>query len=278
MGEGKAPLPERRRLAAERTAARKAAASRRQNRQYWIVGGITIVLVVVAVLAGAAFLGGGDDDEDTDLPVATVDPNDPVAPVLVRFQSGECPQPAGSQEWRAVQASLSTPAAQASAEAQLAAWDQQCGLGQAMPDQGRGHIPEGEEHVPYNSNPPTSGPHYGYTAPWGVSREPIPPEVQVHNLEHGGVLLQYNCDCPDAIALLERFANPDTGYPTKVIAAPNPTMPTEIAFTAWGRIWTMSAAELSEARVSAFLEGYVDRGPEFIPSETEQLEAWREGN
>src|SRR5262245_19903730 len=47
-------------------------------------------------------------------------------------------------------------------------------------------------HGPYNSNPPTSGWHYGGgTAPWGVQPQPIPDELTVHNLEHGGVLIHY---------------------------------------------------------------------------------------
>jgi hypothetical protein len=46
-------------------------------------------------------------------------------------------------------------------------------------------------HKPYNTDPPTSGPHVGSLAPWGVSQEPIPDELQVHNLEDGGVAIQY---------------------------------------------------------------------------------------
>ena len=43
-------------------------------------------------------------------------------------------------------------------------------------------------HGPYNSNPPTSGWHYGGgTAPWGVQTQPVADELSVHNLEHGGV-------------------------------------------------------------------------------------------
>ena len=31
-----------------------------------------------------------------------------------------------------------------------------------------------EKHEPYNSNPPTSGPHVNNKAPWGVSKEILP--------------------------------------------------------------------------------------------------------
>ncbi|MDP9365406.1 MAG: DUF3105 domain-containing protein [Chloroflexota bacterium] len=147
----------------------------------------------------------------------------------------------------------------------------------ALPLSGE-HIERGEAHPPYNSSPPTSGPHIGAeVAPWGVHGAPIEDEVQVHNLEHGGVMLQYACTCPEAVALLEAVADPATGYPNLLIAAPYPEMEAEVALTAWGRIWTMEAEELTEERVRAFVEAYVNQGPEQIPGETAILEEWRAG-
>ena len=58
-----------------------------------------------------------------------------------------------------------------------------------LPIQDPIHIQPGQPHERYNSLPPTSGPHYPFTAPWGISSEPIPEELQVHNLEHGGVFI-----------------------------------------------------------------------------------------
>ena len=78
--------------------------------------------------------------------------------------------------------------------------------GSRCPDQGNLHIQlETDAHVPYNSNPPTSGPHLPYIAPWGVHTEPISKELQVHNLEDGGVMVQYNCPsgCPDLVEKLK---------------------------------------------------------------------------
>src|SRR5437762_3358493 len=75
--------------------------------------------------------------------------------------------------------------------------------GVAMPDQGNLHIAAADApHEAYNSDPPTSGPHLPYIAPWGVHTRPIPPPLQVHNLEDGGVLIQYNCECPDLVERL----------------------------------------------------------------------------
>src|ERR1051325_9368984 len=72
--------------------------------------------------------------------------------------------------------------------------------GTKMPDQGNLHLAsETTAHEPYNSDPPTSGPHLPYVAPWGVHTRPIPLELQVHNLEDGGVVVQYNCTCPELV-------------------------------------------------------------------------------
>src|SRR5262245_44426724 len=60
--------------------------------------------------------------------------------------------------------------------------------GTRYPDQGNRHIQTvTDPHEPYNSDPPTSGSHLPYIAPWGIHTRPIPRELQVHNLEDGGV-------------------------------------------------------------------------------------------
>src|SRR5215475_13168403 len=70
--------------------------------------------------------------------------------------------------------------------------------GVEFPDQGNLHIQtENEPHVPYNSDPPTSGPHLPYIAPWGVHNVPIVRELQVHNLEDGGVVVNYKPECTE---------------------------------------------------------------------------------
>lgn len=58
-----------------------------------------------------------------------------------------------------------------------------------------------EPHGPYNSAPPSSGPHFGGIAEWTLHDDPVPPELFVHNLEDGGVVLAYDCPdgCPDVV-------------------------------------------------------------------------------
>jgi YVTN family beta-propeller protein len=101
-----------------------------------------------------------------------------------------------------------------------------------------------EPHAPYSSDPPTSGPRLPYLADWGVHRLPVPPELQAHNLEHGGVAIQYNCPeaCPDLAAELEGIAR-ERDF---VLVAPYPRMEARIALTAWGRIETLDGFDREE--------------------------------
>lgn len=124
--------------------------------------------------------------------------------------------------------------------------------GLAMPDLGNQHI-DYPEKAAYNSYPPTSGPHYETLARWGVHTEPIPNELQVHNLEDGGVMVQYNCPegCEELVAQLTDIVE---RYHSNVILAPYPGMESRIALTAWGRIDTFETFD--EGRIVKFIEAY----------------------
>jgi hypothetical protein len=129
------------------------------------------------------------------------------------------------------------------------------------------HVPEGTTVTDYSTDPPTSGRHWGSVAPWGVHSEPVPNELQVHNLEHGGIVMQYNCeDCPEIQAELERIAE---SCSVKLLTAPRPGMEHTIAVTAWERILTMETLDVE--RINSFIDAYADRGPERLPSESQ---AW----
>ena len=126
--------------------------------------------------------------------------------------------------------------------------------GMKLADLGNAHIQlVTEPHVPYNSDPPTSGPHMPYIAPWGIHTEPIVKELQVHNLEDGGVMVQYHCAtaCPDLVAKLAEIVR---RYETQVILAPYPGMRTRIALTAWTRLDAFD--DLDEARIVRFIRAY----------------------
>ncbi|HET9855037.1 MAG TPA: DUF3105 domain-containing protein [Methylomirabilota bacterium] len=126
--------------------------------------------------------------------------------------------------------------------------------GVKLPDLGNAHIQLATDpHVPYNSEPPTSGPHLPYIAPWGIHTEPIRDELQVHNLEDGGVMVQYHCasPCPELQAKLTEIVR---RYETQVILAPYPGMRTRIALTAWTRLDAFD--DFDEARIVRFIRAY----------------------
>lgn len=125
--------------------------------------------------------------------------------------------------------------------------------GEYVPSLGNAHIPTPDTpHQPYNSDPPTSGPHLPYTAPWGVHTRPVPKELQVHNLEDGGVVVNYRPECADRV--LEPLKRVVGRYPDHVLLAPYPGLDRCIALTAWARIDKFD--EPDERRVARFIDAY----------------------
>ncbi len=136
---------------------------------------------------------------------------------------------------------------------------------QDFPIQGRTHIQRGQNHPAYNSVPPTSGWHYAdQVATAGVHVDPIPNEVQAHNLEHGEVMVQYDCPtgCPEMVSALERIVRT---YPRKVVLAPYPGIGRPIALTSWGRLKYLDRPD--EAAIRSFVAAFKDKGPEVFPDE-----------
>lgn len=116
--------------------------------------------------------------------------------------------------------------------------------GTVFPDMGNLHIgtPE-DEHVPYNSSPPSSGPHVGTLVDWGISETRIEPERFVHNLEDAGVILSYDCPagCDDITVGLEQLVTDNTGkrllmMPYSGITDPQGT-PHKGAAVAWTKVF-----------------------------------------
>ena len=148
--------------------------------------------------------------------------------------------------------------------------------GQSYPSQGHTHLTAGEpDDFVYNSQPPTSGPHREIFSSAFISPTPLPSYVQVHLLEHGNVLLQYKCACPEIANALGAIA---WRYDSKlvpanklqpmladvqnaeeqgmaVIVAPYPHMKAKVALTAWTRLATMSAVD--KDRIASFINAYL---------------------
>lgn len=125
--------------------------------------------------------------------------------------------------------------------------------GESLGSLGNQHLTTIEEtHGPYNSKPPTSGPHLNQKAPWGVSEEQLPDELQVHNLEDGGVIIHY--DPAIDVGTVTQLTNLVERYSDKVILEPYAGMDKPIVMTAWTKIDKLDAYD--EERIIAFISAY----------------------
>ncbi len=136
-----------------------------------------------------------------------------------------------------------------------------CTTVQEPADDGQGHTSSPTETVTYRTKPPTSGKHAPQWDKTGVHSSPIRNETQVHNLEHGHVLIQYKPDIDQAfIDKLEGIAKRD---PTRIIVAPYSDMDAKLALTAWTRLSTCNEVKddfIEFAR--KFADVYKGKGPE----------------
>jgi thiol-disulfide isomerase/thioredoxin len=133
------------------------------------------------------------------------------------------------------------------------------GPGRRIPYQDRDHIELGQAHPEYSSSPATSGWHYGHPngpADWGVYQDPIPDEVLVHNLEHGGIGVHYDCPerCNELVARLRDLVTRARNEGEKVIMSPYPGLDTRITLTAW--TFLDGFDEFDEARIMAFISAH----------------------
>tara|TARA_B100000508_G_scaffold36168_2_gene27991 strand:+ start:5625 stop:6224 length:600 start_codon:yes stop_codon:yes gene_type:complete len=118
------------------------------------------------------------------------------------------------------------------------------------------HINAGQEGGPYNSNPPTSGPHAG-PAPWGFSANEIPDKNAIHNLEHGGIWISYKNLDDESISALEAIGNQNS---RSVIVSPREANDANIAVASWGRLMKLDSVD--EERIVEFIQKNKNRSPE----------------
>ena len=134
---------------------------------------------------------------------------------------------------------------------------------QTFEDQGRDHIPQGFSPPIYNSNPPTSVMHSPNFVDWGVYTDRMPPEVMVHNMEHGGVIVWHNCDAPPKLSAadckrltddLARVVRAQVAAKKEVVMVPYPAMDRRIALTAWTKLLFLDSFD--EQQVRGFIQRY----------------------
>ena len=151
-----------------------------------------------------------------------------------------------------------------------------CTYQEAAAVQARTHI-EDDNATPeeWNTDPPTSGPHFGQYVIWGEYEDPVQPARAVHNLEHGGIWISYGDEVSAAeVQNLRQFYRDD---PVAMLLAPMPNLGDEIVLAAWyqpaegeeGRASGILARckRFDETAFEAFREQWRFKGPERFPPE-----------
>jgi len=152
-------------------------------------------------------------------------------------------------------------------------------IGTPVPDEGRNHVDPSTTPT-YNFYPPASGPHYSAQgiAPvaWqtiATASSPLVEGQYVHNLEHGGIAILYNCpsgaDCTTLKNSLENYVTnlapvePTYNEVKMVITPYSQGMQKKVALVAWDYIEFLDSYD--QNAITQFYENHVDKGPEAIP-------------
>ncbi len=150
---------------------------------------------------------------------------------------------------------------------------------QAVKAQRGQHTLGADETFDWNTEPPTSGPHFGFddagnlgTVIWGAYEEPLQLARVVHNLEHGGIYIFYGSEVPDAVvAELRRFYD---SHERGTLLAPYPNLADEIALGAWvsedgeEKAYLATCPAFDEGAFSSFFSGFQFKGPERFPPDS----------
>jgi len=148
-------------------------------------------------------------------------------------------------------------------------------VGQPVPDEGRNHIDPSTTPT-YKFYPPASGPHYSAQGiaplPWQTI-DTLQEGQYVHNLEHGGIAILYDCpsgtDCTTLKNALENYVKnlapvEPTYNEVKIVLTPySRGMQKKVALVAWDYIEFLDAYD--QAEITRFYENHVNQGPEQIP-------------
>jgi len=150
------------------------------------------------------------------------------------------------------------------------------------------HVPVGTDITTWDSNPPSSGEHYPIWAAFQEFSTPVPRGYYVHDLEHGAIVLLYNCsllddagagsdaasDAGDAgtacdalvaglrqvVASMPTDPMCDPSIRVRYVLTPDPLIAYPVAAAAWG--WTYNASCLDLPTLEAFAHDHYAQAPE----------------
>lgn len=140
----------------------------------------------------------------------------------------------------------------------------------AVPTEDPFHVQPNQQGK-YGHYPPSSGMHFGQYLNWGMYSDEVPPEFWVHSLEHGGVVILYNCakadDCAKTKQTLKNFYNaapPESVFnKVKIMITPNSKITYQVTALAWG--YELNLGDVNQEALLNFYQKYVNKGPELVP-------------
>jgi hypothetical protein len=130
----------------------------------------------------------------------------------------------------------------------------------------------------WNTDPPTSGPHYGQTVIYGVYTEPPQIGRLVHNLEHGAAYILYGDGV--SAATVQKLRDFYDDHTRGTVLAPYPRLGDKIALGAWvdpgldeaksnrGSGVLATCGSFDDNAFDAFLAAYQFKGPERFPADS----------
>src|SRR3972149_7154175 len=117
------------------------------------------------------------------------------------------------------------------------------------------HIEVGAQHVPYSTNPPTSGPHYNASGAGPIEckvyEDEVVDEGVIHNLEHGAVWVTYQDKNDTDLAGKLKVIVEDY---SKTVLSPRSKNDSKIALVAWRHILKLD--QFDEKKIRDFIRLY----------------------
>jgi hypothetical protein len=135
-------------------------------------------------------------------------------------------------------------------------------VGEGFCSEGGGHVEIGTE-IMWMHEPPHSGKHFPIWSSWGEKVNPVERGYWVHNIEHGGIVLLYNCpnNCNTELNVLRDVldARPDN----KILLTPDPLLGgSRFAAVSW--TWVYAFDEPTLEQLLCFVDQHYDHAPESV--------------
>lgn len=249
---------ERDRRRAERLAAEREESSSQRLRL--LLGYAVAGLIGLAVVAGLAIaIAGGDEENGFEAADA---PDEAHINTAVGVARGA--EPDGREG--------TPPPPLEVGDLEESAEEADCDLRLDLPDEGREHFADEDRDPGWETNPPTSGDHYGVPGEPGSGALADGAYLEtpslgraVHALEHGRIIIHYSPDLPESEQLAIKGVFDDD--PAGMILFPNADIPWAVAATAWQQKLGCRSFEDGATldAIRNFRDVYRGQGPENVP-------------